>query len=73
MKSLLDSDLKHCDLDTAIKIVEEYNDVVYQYLNEHMDIYDDFQKVEQESDYSLAEYLWYGNWEEVVDYLRGNK
>jgi hypothetical protein len=38
-----------------------------------MDIYDDFQKAEQESDYSLAEYLWYGNWEEVVDYLRGNK
>ena len=64
MKSLLDSDLKHCDLDTAIKIVEEYDDVVYQYLNEHMDIY---------GDYSLAEYLWYGNWEEVVDYLRGNK
>ena len=70
LAELLNSDLKHCDLDTAEKIVKGYDDTIHKFLDENMGIYEDFLKAEQESDYSLAEYLWYGYWDEVVNYLQ---
>jgi hypothetical protein len=70
MTSLLDTDLKHCDLDTAAKVVKEYDKSIQEFLNANTAIYDDFLKAEKESDYNLAEYLWYGYWDLVVDYLR---
>lgn len=71
MKNILDTDLIHCDLYTAEKVIKQYDDRIHEFLNGHMDIDDDFVNAAQEGEYSLAEYLWYSHWEEVVNYLRG--
>ncbi len=63
---LLDTDLKHCDLYTAEKVIKEYDTTIQQYLNAHMDICEDYEKVSSEDGYSLAEYLWYGHWDDIV-------
>lgn len=71
MENLLNSDLVHCRLDMAEKIVKEYEDIIWKYLDENKAVYEDFLEAENESGYELYEYLWYRHWEEVTNYLRG--
>lgn len=71
MENLLNNDLLHCSLDMAEKIVKEYENIIWKYLDENKAVYEDFLEAKNESGYELYEYLWYGYWEEVTNYLRG--
>ena len=69
-KNLLDTDLSHCDIHTAAKIVKEYDKAVYKFMDENEGIHEEFLAAEHEADYSLSEFLWYSYWEELICFLR---
>ena len=69
MNDLLNGDIKHYSLDMAEKVVKAYDKPIHDFLDANKGIYEDYLRAEQEGDYSLAEYLWYGHWEEVAEYL----
>lgn len=66
---LLGRDLYHITLEDAKEIVEKYDNEIYKFLDANKNIYEEFEKAEQEEDYTLAEFLWYSYWEEVADFL----
>ena len=61
-------DYKNYRLHTAEQIIKDNETEIYNFLQEHSEIYDEFARAEEEN-YTLANFLWYNYWNETIEYL----
>lgn len=70
---LLNTDIKHCRLDTAEKICDLLGGEPWEYIHDNEDLLEEFRDMELDcrpEELTEAWFLWYNHWIDFVDYLQ---
>ncbi len=70
---ILNTDIKHCNLNQAKELCEELAEETYSFVHENETIQEEFEIVQFDCKPDILEeyvFLWHNYWNDFIDYLR---